>query len=160
MEGDCNVYAHSSLCMRPTGEWSINAKMVYREGFFPIQNAKPLQTLPYKIFFSFSLYLDFHIIFLFICISFLFSFFFSVLLFPSNFLFFFPKSWNSSPKWKNYSPAFGANNRRTDAPVWSSIAYFPHFTVCYGLNNLWMGCIEQILTALLFGKWYKIIVPS
>ena len=30
MEGDCNVYAHSSLWMRPTGEWSINAKMVYR----------------------------------------------------------------------------------------------------------------------------------
>ena len=28
MEGDCNVYAHSSLWMRPTGEWSINAKMV------------------------------------------------------------------------------------------------------------------------------------
>ena len=27
--GDCNVYAHSSLWMRPTGEWSINAKMVY-----------------------------------------------------------------------------------------------------------------------------------
>ena len=26
---DCNVYAHSSLWMRPTGEWSINAKMVY-----------------------------------------------------------------------------------------------------------------------------------
>ena len=30
MEGDCNVYAHSSLWMRPTGEWSINAKMVYK----------------------------------------------------------------------------------------------------------------------------------
>ena len=29
MEGDCNVYAHSSLWLRPTGEWSINAKMVY-----------------------------------------------------------------------------------------------------------------------------------
>ena len=29
MEGDCNVYAHSSLWMRPTSEWSINAKMVY-----------------------------------------------------------------------------------------------------------------------------------
>ena len=29
MEGDCNVYAHTSLWMRPTGEWSINAKMVY-----------------------------------------------------------------------------------------------------------------------------------
>ena len=30
MEGDSNVYAHSSLWMRPTGEWSINAKMVYK----------------------------------------------------------------------------------------------------------------------------------
>ena len=29
MEGGCNVYVHSSLWMRPTGEWSINAKMVY-----------------------------------------------------------------------------------------------------------------------------------
>ena len=29
---------------------------------------------------------------------------------------FSPKPWNSSPKWKNYSPAFGANNRRIDAP--------------------------------------------
>ena len=34
MEGDCNVYAHSSLWMRPTGEWSINAKMVYRPYHF------------------------------------------------------------------------------------------------------------------------------
>ena len=33
MEGDCNVYAHSSLWMRPTGEWSINAKMVYNQQF-------------------------------------------------------------------------------------------------------------------------------
>ena len=32
MEGDCNVHAHSSLWMRPTGERSINAKMVYRHG--------------------------------------------------------------------------------------------------------------------------------
>ena len=31
MEGDGDVYAHSSLWMRPTGEWSINAKMVYTE---------------------------------------------------------------------------------------------------------------------------------
>ena len=27
-------------------------------------------------------------------------------------------------------------------------------------KNLWMGCIKQILTALLFGEWWKIIVPS
>ena len=34
MEGDCNVYAHSSLWMRPTGEWSINAKMVYSKKIY------------------------------------------------------------------------------------------------------------------------------
>ena len=39
MEGDCNVYAHSSLWMRPTGEWSINAKMVYRPFSYCIDQA-------------------------------------------------------------------------------------------------------------------------
>ena len=29
MEGDCNVYAHSSLWMRPTQPDQYNAKMVY-----------------------------------------------------------------------------------------------------------------------------------
>ena len=29
MEGDCNVYAHSSLWMRPTRPDRYNAKMVY-----------------------------------------------------------------------------------------------------------------------------------
>ena len=38
MEGDCNVYAHSSLWMRPTGEWSINAKMVYSKLFKELKN--------------------------------------------------------------------------------------------------------------------------
>ena len=42
MEGDCNVYAHSSLWMRPTGEWSINAKMVYKDS--QISNIYELQT--------------------------------------------------------------------------------------------------------------------
>ena len=37
--------------------------------------------------------------------------------------------------------------------IWNSIAYFPDFTIRYGLKNLWMGCIKQILTALLFGEW-------
>ena len=32
-------------------------------------------------------------------------------------------------------------------------AQFGTFTVQYGLQNLWMGCIKQILTALLFGEW-------
>ena len=30
MEGDCNVYAHSSLWMRPTRPDRYNAKMVYK----------------------------------------------------------------------------------------------------------------------------------
>ena len=45
--------------------------------------------------------------------------------------------------------------------ICKSIACFPDFTVRYGLKkNLWMGCIIQILTALLFGEWWKIIIPS
>ena len=70
-----------------------------REGFLPFQNTKSPQILPYKWFFFC----------IFICL-----FFFSLL-----FIFFFPfltKTWNSSPKWKSYSPAFGANNRRIAAP--------------------------------------------
>ena len=42
-----------------------------------------------------------------------FTFFFFIIIF----FFFFPKTWNSSPKWKSYSPAFGGNNRRIDAPA-------------------------------------------
>ena len=41
MEGDCNVYAHSSLWMRPTRPDRYNAKMVYC-GY---NNVKPIQTL-------------------------------------------------------------------------------------------------------------------
>ena len=44
--------------------------------------------------------------------------------------------------------------------IWNSIAYFPDVTVQYRLKNLWMGCIKQTLTALLFREWQKIIVPS
>ena len=33
MEGDCNVYAHSSLWMRPTRPDRYNAKMVYYSVF-------------------------------------------------------------------------------------------------------------------------------
>ena len=57
-----------------------------------------------------------------------------------------------------YSP----DSRRSchSCRIWSSIAYFPDFMVWYGLENLWMGCIKQILTALLFGEWWKMIVPS
>ena len=31
MEGDCNVYAHSSLWMHPTRPDRYNAKMVYKK---------------------------------------------------------------------------------------------------------------------------------
>ena len=44
--------------------------------------------------------------------------------------------------------------------IWNSIAYFPDFMVRYGPKSLWMGCIKQILAALLFREWWKIIVPS
>ena len=59
---------------------------------------------PHKSF----LYLHFSFYFYFIYFIASIFFFFSV---------FFPKTWNSPTKWKNYSPAFGANNRRIDAPV-------------------------------------------
>ena len=66
------------------------------------KNAKPPQILPYK-FFVISLF----------CILFLFHLYHCF-----DFFVFFPqKVWNSSPNWKNYSPAFGANNRRIDAPL-------------------------------------------
>ena len=71
---------------------------------------KPLQIIP---FISFLYLQDVLSYFLFISI---FHFFFLVSL---NFLFFLLFSRNLEffpPKVKNYSPAFGANNRRTDAP--------------------------------------------
>ena len=57
---------------------------------------------------------------------FLLSFFFFLFFFSISFeFFFFSKTWNSSPKEKIYSPAFGGNNRRIDAPVYVGIgAYF------------------------------------
>ena len=48
MEGDCNVYAHSSLWMRPTGEWSINAKMVYWMGVLRSLVPSKIIDRPYK----------------------------------------------------------------------------------------------------------------
>ena len=70
---------------------------ICREGFFLLQNAKPPQIFPYiNIHFLFYFYL------------------FTLLLWIFSFC---SKTWNSSPNWKNYSPAFGANNRRIDAPV-------------------------------------------
>ena len=53
---------------------------------------------------------EFPFLFLFLFVCFLF------LVVVFCFVLFFFKTWNSSPKLKNYSPAFGANNRRIDAP--------------------------------------------
>ena len=44
--------------------------------------------------------------------------------------------------------------------IWNSIGYFPDFTVRYGIKKSMNMRIKQKLTALLFGEWYKIIVPS
>ena len=90
---------------------------ICRQVFFPLQNAKPtwnasLQILIFHAIFIFLLFFSFHFF------SFSFWFFFSFFLFP-------PKTWNSSPKWKNYSPAFGVNNRRIDAPDWVLPSIFP-----------------------------------
>ena len=71
----------------------------------PFKMQNPYKSFPTKYF----LYLYFSCYF-YLSIYF---FFFLLLLFPS--IFFQP--WNSSPKWKNYSPAFGANNRRIDTPA-------------------------------------------
>ena len=64
----------------------------------PTQNASQ-QILNFRVSFVFLLFL------LFIFFYYFLWYFFS---FP-------PKSWNSSPKWKNYFPAFEVNNRRIDA---------------------------------------------
>ena len=69
---------------------------------FPLQNAKPHKSSTVKILFNIFI---FHFIFILRYHCFEFPFFF-----------FFFKTWNSTPKLKNYSPAFGANNRRIDAP--------------------------------------------
>ena len=58
----------------------------------------------------------------FILFSFIYIFHFVLLYFFKNYSrtflsYFFSKTWNFSPKLKNYFPAFGANNRRIDAPA-------------------------------------------
>ena len=88
-----------SICSRPT------------EGFFLFQNAKPPQILPYILFIS-----------LFFILFFIHLYIFSspFLFFPLNFLFssfLFPQNLEFFPKWKNYSPAFEAKNRRIDTPA-------------------------------------------
>ena len=74
----------------------INPHSSIGKDSFPFKMQTPYKSFPTKSF----LYLDFSHYFLFYCISFLFfSFFF--------FFFLFSKSWNSSPKWKNYSQRLG-----------------------------------------------------
>ena len=78
------------------------------QGFFPLQNAKSTQNASLQILIFPAIY---------IYLLFFFSFFFYYYFLWICFSFFFsPKTWNSSPKWKNYSPLFGANNRRIDTP--------------------------------------------
>ena len=82
----------------------------------PFKMQKPPQILPYKSLF-FML-----ILFIYICIYLFFIYLFIYYFVWIFFSFFPPKACNSSPKWKNYSLAFGANNRRIDAPaydIWS-----------------------------------------
>ena len=98
----------SSAKMQSYPSWQI-LPILCREGFFPIMQSF-YKSFP-QIFISF-----FFLHFIFI------HFFYFVLLFFSYFLkflfnFLFCKTWNSSPKGKNYSPAFRANNRRINAPV-------------------------------------------
>ena len=82
-----------------------------RQGFFPLQNAKPSQNASLQI-------IIFQAIFIYLFIYFFFSFFhYHFLWIFFSFFLFHPQNWNSSPKWKNYSPAFEGNNRRIDAPV-------------------------------------------
>ena len=75
-------------------------------------------------------------------ISFYSFYFFFLIFFSISFEgFFFFKIWNSSPKEKIYSPAFGGNNRRIDAPD-SLILFAMSFTLhiastLYLPNSLW-----------------------
>ena len=84
-----------------------------REGFFPImQNFyKSFPTNLYPFFFIF------HFIFIYLFFLLCFIIFFLLFKVSFQFSFLFCKTWNSSPKGQNYSPAFGANNRRIDAPA-------------------------------------------
>ena len=101
-----------------------------REGFFPfkMQNAKSPQILTYKLY----------LILFYLFFVFVFVFFFIIIIIIS---FFFPKTWNSFPKWKSYSPAFGGNNIRIDAPAHTYTYYIhilhTHTTYTYYIQNQW-----------------------
>ena len=83
---------------------------ICREGFSPSSKYKipsnpSLQILFYIFIFHFYFYCNLF----FLNFSFLYYYYFLWNFFPH-------KTWNSSPNWKNYSPAFEANDRRIDAP--------------------------------------------
>ena len=111
------VMLASSKCILPKLLPKCNTTLphksspIYREQFSPFKMQNPYKSFPTNSFIKVSL---FFMLFLF---TYMYVFFFFVFLFPSIFFFpFSPQNWNSSPKRKNYSPAFEANNRRTDNP--------------------------------------------
>ena len=119
---------------------SYPSPQICRKGFVPImQNLY----IPHKWIFIFFLSLSsFFILCLFHCV--LFIFFFSISF--EVFFFFFSKTWNSSPKEKIYSPAFGGNNRRIDAPGLKSDLICFNFKVysCFVLKQMWLYQLEQL----------------
>ena len=111
----------------------------------PPSKCKSPQILPYKlVFFSSFLFsslpfpsLPFFPSSLFcMCVLFHYYLNFELFFFFSSL---FPKTWNSSPKWKGYSAAFGANNRRIDAPEFVSNYRFLCSLTYYDSWNLASG---------------------
>ena len=92
------------------GKDSSTIKMLYPNKPFPTNSVLYLCFLCYFIYLYIYLFIYLFIYFLLL-----------IFLFPLNCLFLFSsKTWNSSPKWKNYSPEFEANNRRIDTPAHAS----------------------------------------
>ena len=54
MEGDCDVYAHSSLWMRPTRPDRYNAKMVYRKKYTIVTQRQLMRLFAVKVIFELS----------------------------------------------------------------------------------------------------------
>ena len=131
---------------------------ICREGFVPImQNLyKSFPTNESLLFLFFFFFLSsffilclFHFIrFIYFC---LFNFFWGFF-----FFFFFFKTWNSSPKEKIYSPAFGGNNRRIDAPghiTFLRLGLTPTLIVMFAINFI---CWKQIFTWTRYAQKLKI----
>ena len=105
--------ASPQSAMLPFPTYPPPSTCICRKDSSPFRMQYPGQILPhnfsfiYLFLFLFYLSIFIHLFYSFFC----FSYFYHYFLFPQ-------KTWNSSPKWKSYSPAFGANNRRIDAPGW------------------------------------------